>query len=533
MPVPAALSDDGRADGVGQVPDDLLAQVRADADRLGAPALEPLPAGAIGATMFDLPGSEDGAVTVLLPQEHAQKAPSQSLVRIKSRDGKVYLGIVTAGPFAEPDSLPANSHLLITINTRGGLYLPPHHGRVQVAILGEELEDGTQVPPRLRPLPNSPVFVLDDQEAVRVLRADGDVRLGLVVGHGKVVVKIPSFKKDVFPRHTAILGTTGGGKSTTVARMVEQARAAGMAVILLDVEGEYTHLHEPADDKAMLRALESRGIAPAGLPAERMTLYHLVGRETANPDHPNVRPFSPQYAYLSPYAACEILNLTEPQQQRYFQAYDVAKEVLRDLGVFPEKGAGPDALAKQERLALELDEFSRGYPRLTLSLLMDAVGACLAVADRPAGEAKGRRPRVEAPEEAADLGGFRPFNAKLQTPEGLASLRKRIHAMHVSGNAISWRALLGRLHRLHRLKVFDAPQGEGPQLQGHAPTEDGFPHRPLRFGRLGVEQPRHRRPAARRPGRPRPGVPRLRKGEAAEPRRPAADAHSHHHRGSP
>ena len=32
-----------------------------------------------------------------------------------------------------------------------------------------------------------------------------------------------------------------------------------MAVVLLDVEGEYTHLHEPTDDKKMLASLEGRG----------------------------------------------------------------------------------------------------------------------------------------------------------------------------------------------------------------------------------------------------------------------------------
>src|SRR5207237_8224897 len=77
--------------------------------------------GSIGTTMFDLPASEDNTVTVLLPRANAQTAPSQSLVRIKSRrngDGKSYLGIVTAGPFAEPDSLRADSHLLVTVATR-------------------------------------------------------------------------------------------------------------------------------------------------------------------------------------------------------------------------------------------------------------------------------------------------------------------------------------------------------------------------------------------------------------------------------
>jgi len=55
-----------------------------------------------------------------------------------------------------------------------------------------------------------------------------------------------------------VLGTTGGGKSTTIARFIQQAQAAKMAVILLDVEGEYTHLHEPTTNAAMLAALQER-----------------------------------------------------------------------------------------------------------------------------------------------------------------------------------------------------------------------------------------------------------------------------------
>src|SRR5439155_5601185 len=180
-----------------------------------------------------------------------------------------------------------------------GVFLPPYHGRVQVTILGEELPNGTLIPPRLRPLPNSPVFVLSDEEARKVLKAEGDIRLGLVVGHRDVPVGIPSAKKEVLPRHTAILGTTGGGKSTTVARLVQQAQAAGLAVILLDVEGEYTHLHEPTTNADMLAALRERNLKATGIPSEAMTLYHLVGRETANPDHPNVQPFSLQFAHLS------------------------------------------------------------------------------------------------------------------------------------------------------------------------------------------------------------------------------------------
>src|SRR4051812_13664195 len=259
------------AEMIARPPADLADRLHKDIADWGQEVLpDPAMEGAVGATMFDLPGSEDHSVTVLLSQEMAQQAPSQALVRIRCRsggDGRSYLGMVTTGPFAEPDSLRADSHLLVTVTAQGGVFLPPYHGRVQVTILGEELANGTLVPPRLRPLPNSPVFVLDDEEARKVLKAEGDIRLGLVVGHRDVPVGIPSARKEVLPRHTAVLGTTGGGKSTTVARLVQQAQAAGLAVILLDVEGEYTLLHEPAVDRHMLDALADRGLAPAGVPA--------------------------------------------------------------------------------------------------------------------------------------------------------------------------------------------------------------------------------------------------------------------------
>src|SRR5262249_19872504 len=113
---------------------------------------------------------------------------------------------------------------------------------------------------------------------------------------------------------------------------------------------------------------------------------------------------------------------------------------------------------RQERLAMELDEFERGYPRLTLSLLMDVAGACLGAAEgvtREGGRAKRKEEQENDPAAEAAERSFRPFNAVLGTPEGAASLQKRIHTANVPGHAPSWRALLGRLGRLNRLKVFD------------------------------------------------------------------------------
>jgi uncharacterized protein len=422
----------------------LLARVDADIQAAGgALVVDPDLEGTIGTTMFDLPGSEDNTVTVLLPRQSAQ-VPSQSLVRIKSRsDGRSYLGVVVAGPFAEPDSLRADSNLLVTVAARGCNYQPPFHGRVQVTILGEELGDRALGPPRLRPLPHSPVYLLSAEESAEVLRAHGDIRLGMVVGYEGVIVGIPSDQKSVLPRHTAVLGTTGGGKSTTIAGLVQQAHEANMAVIVLDVEGEYTHLHEPTTNKPMQTALAKLGRGPKGIGASGMTTYHLVGRDAANPKHPNVRPFSLQFARLSPFAAAEILGLSEAQQQRFMRAYDIAKEVMRDLGIFPAKQN-----ADQERLAMEIDEFERGYPRMTLSLLMDVVAACSKYAETPK--------RDE--DQKIDL---KPFHPRLAAADGTQALRTRIHAAGRLDSPVSWRALIGRLGRLNRLKVFD-PEGTQP-----------------------------------------------------------------------
>ncbi len=416
------------ADDILRVPDIALAELDRDIAAAGGAVLpNPDREGAIGFTMFDSPSSQDNLVTVLLNDEQIANAPSQSLVRMRSKDRRSYVGTVVAGPFAEPDGLRADSSVLVTVVTRGGIFVPPYHGRVLVELMGEE-RDGSIVPPRYRPLPNSPVFLLDRAEMEAVLQVEGDIQLGRVIGQEGIAVSVPSSRKDVLPRHLAIVGTTGGGKSTTVARLIQQAQKAGCAVILLDVEGEYTFLHEPTADARMLAALGERGIAPEGVPGVR--LLHLVGRDTANPEHPARSVFSLQFARPSPHALMELLNLTDPQGERFMQAYDIASALLKDLGIFPKKGE-----AEQERLALEIDEFERGYPRLRLAFLLDVIGACHANADK------------------SDLNAFEPWSDELRGNKD--KLIARIKSAKPSPNAISWRALLGKLGGLNRLKVFD------------------------------------------------------------------------------
>jgi hypothetical protein len=415
--------DGDDVDGVTRaVPAEALSALDEDAERVGGAWEEPEEyVGSVGRTMYDSPASVDQSVTVLLPREHLQEVPSQSIVRILSLpDGRTYLGVVTRGPYAEPDGLRADAPLVVTTTVRGGIFMPRYHGRVQVDLLGERV-GGALEPPRFRPLPNSPVFVLDEAETAAALGVDGDLRLGLAVGHEAIPVGIPSDKKSVLPRHTGIIGTTGGGKSTTVAGFVVRAQEAGFAVVLLDVEGEYTFLGEPTDDPQMQEVLHRRGLRRGGV--ADLAIYHLVGRESSNPSHPNRRAFGLQFSQLSPYALAELLDLTDAQHERYLRAYDATKTLLRRVRL-------------SEANDLTLDEFESGFPGMTLAHLIDVAAAFEAVAAKSEVQFAARDFAARADEVRKIL---QPLTAQ-------------------ASSTASWRALLGKLGRLRRLEVFDRPR---------------------------------------------------------------------------
>jgi hypothetical protein len=379
--------------------------------------------------MYDMPTSKDNTVTVLLPPDNIGTAASQSLVRIKSRskesggDGRQYLGAVVQGPFAEPDGLRADAPLVVTTTVRGATFMPRYHGRVNVEILGEEI-DGTLVPPRLRPLPNSPVFLLDESETAEKLKLLGDVVIGFAVGYENMPVGIPTVRKDVLPRHTAILGTTGGGKSTTVSGLTNKLQSRDVAVVIFDTEGEYTRIMEPTDDPVMITALQRRGLSPTG--TRNVGILHLDGRETTNTTHTDRKTFCLQFSNLSPYAVMEILNLNEAQQERFLKAYDIARRLMMELKIYP-------ANEEEKRELLDLDEMERGYPRMTLQHMYDVVRLC---ADTVSGDS----------------------DTPIRTPVFRAErerIVKMIKEAKLPGHVWSWRKVQGSLSRILRLNIFD------------------------------------------------------------------------------
>ena len=434
---------------------------------------------AVGRTMFDTANSKDHTVTVIVPKGKTGIIAAQSLVRIASLpserggDGRKYIGAVVEGPFAEPDGLRGDSPLMVTTTARGGIFMPPYHGRVQIGILGEESEDGSVLPPRFRPIPNSPVYLLDDQETLVKLGLGGDISIGYAVGFKDLPVQIPSNRKSVLPRHSGILGTTGGGKTTTVSGQVMQYQKANMATILFDTEGEYTAIGFPTEDNTMIRLLATQGKAPEG--ANNVHVYHLVGRETTADKSTPTHSFKVDFSSLSPYSAADILGLTEAQRDRFIKAYDVLKLVLRDLDIFPRKGNKAEDIE-----ALEIDEFESGYPHVTLSRLIDIAGFFLDSLSKKENTKSGKKSKEKITEsaEAEEVlpeDYFEPFGFEFKTEQARSIIRRRVATVNTSSE-VSWKALLGKLWLLHRTKIFDVQAAAVPYKEmlqpGHVSIVD-------------------------------------------------------------
>ncbi|QRN97342.1 ATP-binding protein [Archangium violaceum] len=442
--------------------EDLAASETAELD----PELEK----AVGFTHFDTPASHDNLVTILTTREDLHLLASQTLVRVKSHEDKrSYLGLVVRGPFAEPDAVSTNSTIAIGVVVQGKklTYTFDYHGRAEIEILGEE-SDGKLIPPGRRPRPKSPVFLLDDAESEHVLGMAGDMCLGMVVGYEYMEARFHPMDKAILPRHTGIIGTTGGGKSTTVATLIHRAQEAGISTIVFDVEGEYTHVDKPTDDPSMLEALKRRKQKPQGV--KELHIHHLIGRDSRNPHHENLHPFALNFSSLSPYAIAEILDLSDAQRERFHKAYDVTKLLLEDFNIFP-------TTPEERRQVLELDELSTGFPRMTIQHLIDVVSAYIySLSDEGKTETKSRskstsRKQADLLESAEGAEGATeganpepPLASTLTLYSEFRSNPGRVIGRvmaHGSRNEISWKTLAGKLHYLRRLKLFDVGSTKG------------------------------------------------------------------------
>lgn len=119
---------------------------------------------------------------------------------------------------------------------------PPDTPVAHAELLATVLRDGT-LRPGLEAMPRigDPVFTAP---AEVLSRGIGSERCGLALGHlsHNDAVPVHLEMQALLGRHLAVLGSTGGGKSWTVAHLAEEIRRVGGRMILLDASGEYATL---------------------------------------------------------------------------------------------------------------------------------------------------------------------------------------------------------------------------------------------------------------------------------------------------
>jgi DNA helicase HerA-like ATPase len=291
-----------------------------------------IPLGAVGP---DGPAPGNATCTVSAPAS----APFRRDVYVGIRDAAQaleFLGRVVAGPFH--NSEPEGASLTGTIEVLG------------------ELHDGERVrTTATRPRPGAGVYLLPEPRLQRLLGLGGDLALGRLAGHDAVPVRLPSDSKNVLPRNVGIFGTVGSGKSNTAQVLAEEAAAAGWAVVVIDVEGEYVRMHEPTDDAGLAALLrETHGLEPRGV-ADFRVYVPSSGHSEAEAAHP----FKIPLADLPAEIVSDVLELSEPERRVYAMA--------REYAAREHSPAAPDEVA----------------PPYTLQHLVDGLMEGAGVGDRP------------------------------------------------------------------------------------------------------------------------------------------------------
>jgi len=268
-------------------------------------------------------------------------------------NGASFLGRIVEGPFFIPEEVSRDSAFAQTAILRGEEFktIPNYYTMARIEVLGEYRNSqvfGTST----RPLPKSRVEELDPEEVQRIIGISGNMRLGTLAGYPQVIVMMDTNSKKVIPRNIGIFGTVGAGKTNTAQVLVEEASREGYAVVILDVEGEYTEMDMPSVERQLFDRLNAFGYKPEGL--ENFQVFHPTGSE---PSRDGSKEFDIPFADLSPYLISELATLTEPQEGLFLKIV----EKLRLEGRKKARQSTGSAKSKSPAIAfLEGDDVEAG-----------------------------------------------------------------------------------------------------------------------------------------------------------------------------
>ncbi|HWY85764.1 MAG TPA: DUF87 domain-containing protein, partial [Gemmataceae bacterium] len=269
----------------------------------------------LGYVDWDQPGATNERVALRAPRESRARVLRNLFVRIADAKaaGAQFLGRIVAGPFFtdQAQSGPEKDH-----DRDGDI-------TAEIEIQGE-LVDGRPRDTNNRPAPGSAVRELSVAEVTRLMGFAGDMVLGNMSGREDLSISLQSHNKDVIPRNVGIFGTVGAGKSNSTQVLIEEAAENGWAVMVLDVESEYTAMDEPTTEEKLFAKLATFGRAPQGL--ADFEVYYPI---TCASERPKSRPFTLRIADFETSVIAEILQTTLPERNALLDCVEYLEQKNR------------------------------------------------------------------------------------------------------------------------------------------------------------------------------------------------------------
>ncbi|HEC91377.1 MAG TPA: ATP-binding protein [Candidatus Atribacteria bacterium] len=284
----------------------------------------------IGFVHFDRPGSKNNQIEVLVAKEKASFFLRNKFIKIVNSFGgdKHFIGRIVEGPFFQPEEVSRDSALAQVSILHGEEFpAPPNfYATFIIEVIGEL--DGTRIiSSGSRPSPQSKVLTLNDDELYSILGLEeGDMVIGNLEGYPNICIKFNSKKISVIPRNLGIFGTVGSGKTNTAQVLIEELANQQWAVLVLDIEGEYTMMNKPNDNPHEIEKLKRFGLTPSGL--KDFNVLKLCNQESTVETAEEV---TIKIDQIDPYVLAEILNTTEPQTAALMAIIDILKRKNKDL----------------------------------------------------------------------------------------------------------------------------------------------------------------------------------------------------------
>jgi hypothetical protein len=324
---------------------------------------------ALGFVNFDSGVGSNNEVEIRIPFNKLKELSRGKYVIIpQDTDGYYYLARITRGPFFTPDAVSRDSAFARASIVQAGdiAFIPDYHGIGYCELIGLFHYNSSHLSGvQTRPHPKSPVFNLPSDKIQELLKLKGNMYLGHLSGYEGIRVYIDANSKVVLPRNIGIFGTVGSGKTNSSQVLIEEAAAAGWAIVVLDVEGEYISMDKPnseiLNNSGLKKKAEQYQITPEGL--KSFQVYHPANTDSKREDSLQ---FSIPFGSLSPYELSAIMGMNDTQADNFTTLWD--KQVA-DIAVNSTKTKNP----KNQWKAIDenkLDEEPE-YPDLTIESLLN------------------------------------------------------------------------------------------------------------------------------------------------------------------